>query len=72
MFDAEPQGHQGGFLARTYCEHQLADHGLVVRLVQASTVFSVKRNASGACTSRNLRTGNEADALHDDRVLQSS
>jgi dTDP-4-dehydrorhamnose 3,5-epimerase len=44
VIDVEPRGDERGFLARTYCERELADHGLVARVVQASTVFSPTRH----------------------------
>lgn len=44
VVDVEPRGDERGFLARTYCERELSDHGLVTRVVQASTIFSLKRH----------------------------
>jgi dTDP-4-dehydrorhamnose 3,5-epimerase len=44
VIDVEPRGDERGFLARTYCEHELSDHGLVARMVQASTIFSPGRH----------------------------
>jgi dTDP-4-dehydrorhamnose 3,5-epimerase len=44
VIDVEPRGDERGFLARTYCEHELADHGLVARVVQTTTIFSPKRH----------------------------
>jgi dTDP-4-dehydrorhamnose 3,5-epimerase len=44
VIDVEPRGDERGFLARIYCEHELTGHGLVARVVQASTVFSPKRH----------------------------
>ena len=40
MIDVERRGDERGYLARTYCEEEFADHGLVTRFVQASTIFS--------------------------------
>ena len=44
IIDVERRGDKRGYLARTYCEHEFADHGLVTRFVQASTIFSPARN----------------------------
>jgi dTDP-4-dehydrorhamnose 3,5-epimerase len=44
VIEVEPRGDERGFLARTYCEHEFADHRLVARVVQTSTVFSAKRH----------------------------
>ena len=38
--DIEPRGDERGFLARTYCEHEFAEHGLVAAVAQCSTVVS--------------------------------
>jgi dTDP-4-dehydrorhamnose 3,5-epimerase len=43
IIDVERRGDERGYLARTYCEHEFADHGLVTRFVQASTIFSPKQ-----------------------------
>jgi dTDP-4-dehydrorhamnose 3,5-epimerase len=44
IIDVERRGDERGHLARTYCEQEFADHGLVTRFVQASTIFSPKRD----------------------------
>ena len=44
VIDVERRGDERGYLARTFCEHEFADHGLITRSVQASTIFSRKRN----------------------------
>jgi dTDP-4-dehydrorhamnose 3,5-epimerase len=44
IIDVERRGDERGFLARTYCEKEFADHGLVTRFVQASTIYSPKRH----------------------------
>jgi dTDP-4-dehydrorhamnose 3,5-epimerase len=44
IIDVERHGDERGYLARTFCEQEFADHGLVNRFVQASTIFSRKRN----------------------------
>lgn len=43
IIDPERHGDERGYLARTYCEHEFAEHGLVTRFVQASTIFSPAR-----------------------------
>ena len=44
VIDVERRGDERGYLARTYCEREFADHGLVTRFVQASTIFSPNRD----------------------------
>ena len=44
IVDVERRGDERGYLARTFCEREFADHGLVMRFVQASTIFSPKRD----------------------------
>jgi dTDP-4-dehydrorhamnose 3,5-epimerase len=44
VIDVERRGDERGYLARTYCEQEFAAHGLVTRFVQASTIFSPKRD----------------------------
>jgi dTDP-4-dehydrorhamnose 3,5-epimerase len=44
IIDVEPHSDERGYLARTFCEQEFADHGLVTRFVQASTIFSPTRN----------------------------
>jgi dTDP-4-dehydrorhamnose 3,5-epimerase len=44
IIDVERRGDERGYLARTYCEQEFADHGLRTRFVQASTIFSPKCN----------------------------
>ncbi len=43
IIDVERRGDERGYLARTFCEHEFAEHGLVTRFVQASTIFSPQR-----------------------------
>ena len=43
IIDVERRGDERGHLARTFCEQEFADHGLVTRFVQASTIFSPLR-----------------------------
>jgi dTDP-4-dehydrorhamnose 3,5-epimerase len=40
IIDVERHGDERGYLARTFCEAEFAEHGLVTRFVQASTIFS--------------------------------
>jgi dTDP-4-dehydrorhamnose 3,5-epimerase len=44
IIDVERHGDERGYLARTYCEREFADHGLETRFVQASTIFSPARD----------------------------
>jgi dTDP-4-dehydrorhamnose 3,5-epimerase len=44
IIDVERRADERGYLARTYCEEEFADNGLVTRFVQASTIYSRKRN----------------------------
>jgi dTDP-4-dehydrorhamnose 3,5-epimerase len=44
IIDVERHGDERGFLARTYCQHEFADHGLSMPIVQSSTIFSPERN----------------------------
>jgi dTDP-4-dehydrorhamnose 3,5-epimerase len=43
VIDVERHGDERGYLARTFCEQEFADHGLVTRFVQSSTIFSPQR-----------------------------
>ncbi len=40
VIDPERRGDERGYLARTFCEREFAENGLVNRFVQASTIFS--------------------------------
>jgi dTDP-4-dehydrorhamnose 3,5-epimerase len=44
IIDVERHGDERGYLARTFCEQEFADHGLATRFVQASTILSPKRD----------------------------
>jgi dTDP-4-dehydrorhamnose 3,5-epimerase len=44
IIDIERRGDERGHLARTFCEHEFAEHGLVTRFVQASTIYSPRRD----------------------------
>jgi dTDP-4-dehydrorhamnose 3,5-epimerase len=43
IIDVERHGDERGFLARTYCQREFADHGLSMPIVQSSTIYSPKR-----------------------------
>ncbi|HEY2656529.1 MAG TPA: dTDP-4-dehydrorhamnose 3,5-epimerase [Solirubrobacteraceae bacterium] len=43
VIDVERRGDERGYLARTFCEQEFAENGLVTRFVQASTIFSPQR-----------------------------
>ena len=44
VIDVEPHSDERGFLARTFCEQEFADHGLPMRIVQSSTIHSPRRH----------------------------
>ena len=44
IIDVEPRGDERGFLARVFCEHEFAEHGLPTRFVQSSTIHSPLRH----------------------------
>jgi dTDP-4-dehydrorhamnose 3,5-epimerase len=44
LIDAEPHADERGFLARTFCEQEFADHGLPMRIVQSSTIHTPRSN----------------------------
>jgi dTDP-4-dehydrorhamnose 3,5-epimerase len=44
MIDVERRGDERGYLARVFCEREFAEHGVPTRFVQASTIFSARRN----------------------------
>jgi dTDP-4-dehydrorhamnose 3,5-epimerase len=44
LIDVERRADERGFLARTFCEREFADHGLPMRIVQSSTIHSPRRN----------------------------
>lgn len=43
IIDVERHGDERGFLARTYCEREFADHGISFPVVQSSTIYSPRR-----------------------------
>lgn len=44
ILDVERRGDERGYLARTYCEREFTEAGLVAHFVQASTIFSPQRD----------------------------
>jgi dTDP-4-dehydrorhamnose 3,5-epimerase len=44
LIDVERHGDERGFLARTFCEGEFAEHGLPMRIVQSSTIHSPQRH----------------------------
>jgi dTDP-4-dehydrorhamnose 3,5-epimerase len=44
LIDVERHADERGFLARTFCEREFAEHGLPMRIVQSSTIHSPRRN----------------------------
>jgi dTDP-4-dehydrorhamnose 3,5-epimerase len=44
VIDIERRSDERGFLARTFCEREFAEHGLPMRIVQSSTIQSRRRS----------------------------
>jgi dTDP-4-dehydrorhamnose 3,5-epimerase len=44
IIDVERRGDERGYLARTFCEREFTEAGLVAHFVQASTIFSPKKD----------------------------
>lgn len=44
VIDVERRADERGFLARTFCEREFAEHGAPMRIVQSSTIHSARRN----------------------------
>jgi dTDP-4-dehydrorhamnose 3,5-epimerase len=44
LVDVERHADERGFLARTFCEGEFAEHGAPMRIVQSSTIHSPRRN----------------------------
>jgi dTDP-4-dehydrorhamnose 3,5-epimerase len=44
IIDVERREDERGFLARVFCEEEFAQHGLSTRFVQASTIYTAKRD----------------------------
>jgi dTDP-4-dehydrorhamnose 3,5-epimerase len=44
LIDVERHSDERGFLARTFCDQEFADHGLPMRIVQSSTIHSARRD----------------------------
>jgi dTDP-4-dehydrorhamnose 3,5-epimerase len=43
VIDPEQIADERGFFARTYCEREFAQHGLITRFVQASDSFNIRK-----------------------------
>jgi dTDP-4-dehydrorhamnose 3,5-epimerase len=44
IIDVERRGDERGYLARTFCEREFTENGLIAHFVQASTIFSPERD----------------------------
>jgi|SRR5215212_8202143 len=44
LIDVERHADERGFFARTFCEREFAEHGLPMRIVQSSTIHSLRRH----------------------------
>jgi dTDP-4-dehydrorhamnose 3,5-epimerase len=44
LIDLERHGDERGFLARTFCEREFAEHGAPMHVVQSSTVLNPRRH----------------------------
>jgi dTDP-4-dehydrorhamnose 3,5-epimerase len=44
LIEVERHADERGFLARTFCEREFAEHGLPMRIVQSSTIYSPRRH----------------------------
>jgi dTDP-4-dehydrorhamnose 3,5-epimerase len=44
LIDVERHADERGFLARTFCEQEFAEHGLPMQIVQSSTIQSPRRH----------------------------
>ena len=44
LIDVERHADERGFLARTFCEREFAEHGLPMGIVQSSTIHSPRRS----------------------------
>ena len=44
LIDVERHADERGFLARTFCEREFAEHGAPMRVVQSSTIHSPRRH----------------------------
>jgi dTDP-4-dehydrorhamnose 3,5-epimerase len=44
LIDIERHADERGFLARTFCEREFAEHGLPMRIAQSSTILSPRRH----------------------------
>jgi dTDP-4-dehydrorhamnose 3,5-epimerase len=44
IIDVERRGDERGYLARVFCESEFAEHGLPVRFVQGSSIYTAQRH----------------------------
>lgn len=44
VIDVEPRADERGYLARTFCVDEFAEHGLDMQIVQSSTIQTKRRN----------------------------
>ena len=44
IIDVERHGDERGFLARTFCESEFAEHGVAMPIVQSSTIYTPQRD----------------------------
>ena len=44
LIELERRADERGFLARTFCEDEFAEHGIPMRIVQSSTIQTKRRN----------------------------
>ena len=51
LIDVERHEDERGFLARTFCEREFAEHGAPMRIVQSSTIHSPRPQPCAACTT---------------------
>jgi len=43
VIDIEPRSDNRGFFARTFCQHEFAEHGLKPVIAQANTAFNIRK-----------------------------
>lgn len=59
LIELEKRGDERGFFARTYCETEFANHGLVTHYLQQNTSFSKKK---GTLRGMHFQRGDAAEA----------
>ena len=65
LIDVERHADERGFLARTFCEREFADHGLPMRIVQSSTIHSPRcHTLRGLHYQEAPHARDQAGALH--------